>query len=240
MCLWSQEQPSSSSIWAMYETNCALPGIFPSEWCSGYTEWLLRALATCCTRLQSLPTTCQEEIVVQNLRAVLTFTAHLCVELGGVHWYLWLYALEFNRKTAQLLPEFDTSSASPMEKKAWVTTTIASTTPYSFPFSNRKTNHITFSLQTTLWPIDRDFPICKWQRPLKAVSWPAVFSLHPPSRSSMSAVVLNSLSPIDSFLPQNSWTPCHSVYSDSHPASPLSVLWNSTQTQSQSRITPLF
>lgn len=32
------------------------------------------------------------------------------------------------------------------------------------------------------------------------------------------------------FLPQNSWTPCHSVYSDSHPASPLPVLWNSTHT----------
>lgn len=192
MCLWSQEQLSSSSMWAMYETNCALSGIFPSEGCSGYTEWLLRALAACCTRLQSLPTICQEEIVVQNLQAVLTFTAHLCVELGGVHWYLWLYALEFNGKTAQLLPEFDTSSASSMEKRAWVTTTIASTTPYSFPFSNRKTNHIAFSLQTTLWPVDRDFPICKWHRPLKAVSWPAVLSLHPPSRSS-------TLSPKNSF-----------------------------------------
>lgn len=64
---------------------------------------------------------------------------HLCVELGGVHRYLWLYALEFNGKTAQLLLGFDTSSASPKEKRAWFTTAIASITPYSFPFSNRKT-----------------------------------------------------------------------------------------------------
>lgn len=93
--------------------------------------------------------------------------AHLCVELGGVHRYLWLYALEFNGKTAQLLLGFDTSSASPMEKRACFTTATASITPHSFPFSNRKTNHITFSLQPTLGPLDGDFLVCKWQRPLK-------------------------------------------------------------------------
>lgn len=145
---------------------------------------------------------------------------HLCVELGGVHRYLWLYALEFNGKTAQLLLGFNTSSASPKEKRARFTTASASITPYSFPFSNRKTNHITFSLQPTLWPLDGDFPICKWQRPLKAVSWPGVLSLYPPSRSCMSTVVLLCHQETR-FCPK---THGHAAYSDSHPASPLPVL----------------
>lgn len=150
--------------------------------------------------------------------------AHLCVELGGVHRYLWLYALEFNGKTAQLLLGFDTLSASPMEKRACFTTATASITPHSFPFSNRKANHITFSLQSTLGPLDGDFPVCKWQRPLKAVSWPAVPFLHPPSRSCMSTVVLLCHQETR-FCPK---THGHAAYPDSHPASPLPVLCTHT------------
>lgn len=83
--------------------------------------------------------------------------AHLCIELGGVHSDFMLWSLMEKQHNCCLGL---THRQLPRWRKGLRHCYCLNHSTF-IPFSNRKTNHITFSLQPTLGPLDGDFPICK-------------------------------------------------------------------------------